>query len=189
MIKQNTGNQFVKVIAQPFYAGIALAIALLFFIGNIALKNLSALVSFASASQIKTALNLLASLVLGFHKSVTISSYISLVLISILIGILASLMVFRLTAIKSGKNIGLASGMGIALGIIAPSCAACGVGLAAVFGITGTMLALLPFKGLEISLLAIALLFISIWNLSARLNRADSCQINHASKFHEKRKK
>ena len=50
------------------------------------------------------------------------------------------------------------SGIGLFLGAFAPGCAACGVGLAAALGLGAGFLSFLPYKGLELSIIAIIIL-------------------------------
>lgn len=93
--------------------------------------------------------------------------FTSTIIISILTGILITLLTYRLDNIKkySKNKIGILSSIGIFFGIAAPGCASCGAGLAAALGL-GSILARLPFKGLEISFIAIILLIFSIYKIS-----------------------
>src|SRR3989338_3056721 len=98
-------------------------------------------------------------LLIGFKDTVTSSSFLSLIIISLLFGILVTLFFYksRLTYYND-KNISILSGIGLFLGAFAPGCAACGVGLAAALGLGAGFLSFLPYKGLELSIIAIIIL-------------------------------
>jgi hypothetical protein len=87
-------------------------------------------------------------------------SYISLIIISILIGILFSLIIFKVNLGKESdsKKLGFFASIGIFLATIAPGCAVCGVGLLSILGIGSGFLLFLPFEGLELSILSILIL-------------------------------
>lgn len=93
--------------------------------------------------------------------------------ISILAGALISTIVFKF---HSGESISKRGGTGIVLGLFAPACASCGIGLLAILGLGG-VIATLPFKGLEISLLAIVLLVAGIISTAKDMNACKQCQI------------
>lgn len=156
---------------------IFLLTALLFFTLNVAVKNYKTLVAIANDQGLGAASSFLYTLAIGFHHTVTRASYASLVMLTFLTALLITLLAFKATSATT-KKVGVMSGFGIALGIVAPGCAACGVGVLALIGISGATLALLPFKGLEISLLAILLLGIAIYSLTQRLRSCDVCKIN-----------
>ena len=66
------------------------------------------------------------------------------------------------------NKIGALSFTGMFLGIFALGCTACGLGLVAFFGLAASF-ATLPFKGLEISILAMIILTVSIFRFSYTL--------------------
>lgn len=112
---------------------------------------------------------------LGFSSTVIFHSFVSLIIISILFGMLISLIFYRLRFNISGnKKVGLFGGIGIFLGALAPGCVACGIGLASVLGIGAGFLAFLPYEGLELSILSICLLGFAILKIS---NEMYKCEI------------
>ena len=78
---------------------------------------------------------------------------------------------------SSGKTFGFFGTTGIFLGILAPGCIACGVGLLSVFGISAAVLSSLPFEGLELSLLAIGILSFSTYKITGDINKGIVCEI------------
>lgn len=115
----------------------------------------------------------------SFHKLMTTSSLLTLIIISILFGILVGLISYKTKILKqlSSNKIGAIGSIGIFLGVLAPGCAACGVGIAALLGL-GAFFQFLPFKGLEISLVSILLLTYSIYLISKSLLNGNVCNSN-----------
>ncbi len=112
-------------------------------------------------------LNLLTS----FWKTVEVYSFISLVLISLLVGILVSLIFYKINLGKSidNKKLGIFGSAGIFLGAFVPGCSACSIGLISFLGIGASVLNFLPYKGLEISILSIGLLGFTIVNIGENM--------------------
>ncbi|HVY01992.1 MAG TPA: hypothetical protein VHA12_04480 [Candidatus Nanoarchaeia archaeon] len=106
-------------------------------------------------------------LLLAFYTFSSTTIFTSTIIIALLTGILISLLTYRFDNIKkySEERIGIISSIGIFFGLAAPGCASCGAGLAAALGL-GTILAKLPFHGIEISFIAIILLIFSIYKIS-----------------------
>ena len=125
---------------------------------------------------------------INFKGSILFSSFISIIILSFLTGILFSLVIYKVNLRrKSSSKIGALSFTGMFLGIFALGCTACGLGLVAFFGLAASF-ATLPFKGLEISILAMVILTISILRFSYTLFD-DTCSINfHNQKIESKSK-
>ena len=171
------------------YSALTVLIFFAFFILNVVIQNYKTLISFFSSSGPFDMLKLLYSLTIGFRHTVTASSFITITLISLFLGIFFPLLVFKIGSVKKGKDLSLLGTIGIFLGIAAPGCAACGVGILALFGITAGALAALPLKGLEISILAILILGFSIYKVSKDLLECDSCKVYVKSKLERRQKK
>ena len=114
-------------------------------------------------------------IIYGFSRTILPSSFATLMIIGVLTGLLISIMAFNFIK-NGGVNMGLASSMGLFFGVIAPGCAACGIGLAGLLGLTAALTSL-PFQGLEISALAIGLLFFSVVKTSANIINGNKCLI------------
>jgi hypothetical protein len=113
-------------------------------------------------------------LFLGVYSSITKITFINTILIGLLTGVLISLLAYRFNNLsgKRSNKLGFISSAGIFLGLFAPGCAACGIGLAATLGL-GSSLVFLPFEGAELSFLAIGLLVFSIWRTTRSFIQCD----------------
>ncbi|MBI2565285.1 hypothetical protein HYV79_04880 [Candidatus Woesearchaeota archaeon] len=116
-------------------------------------------------------------LMIGVTQSMSISSIVLLSTISALTGILASLLIYKIKSIQNISNGFYSVGSGGALlGLLVPSCSACGIGLLSVLGYS-SLLAFLPFRGLEIGVLGVGLLVVSIISLSNKI--VEGCKIKN----------
>jgi len=105
-------------------------------------------------------------LVISAHSSMLLISFIFLVIVSLLSGIVFSLSLFLLRRqVSYSAGIGLS---GIITSILTPACSSCALGLAGILGIGG-FLSVLPFKGLELGILGILLLLFSVVYLSRKI--------------------
>jgi len=94
---------------------------------------------------------------------------LSQAIISILFGINAALLVFKINNISKSihKDTGLTA-LGSFLGVIVAGCPACGLTLASYLGLA-SFIAVFPFAGLELKILGIVLLAYSLDSLSKNL--------------------
>ena len=105
-------------------------------------------------------------LIIGVHSTMSKVSFLFLIIVSILSGIVFSLSIFLFKRqIHYSRGVGLS---GLISSILVPACSSCALGLAGILGISG-FLSLLPFKGLELGVLGIALLIVSLVYLSNRI--------------------
>ena len=118
------------------------------------------------------------NLISTFWQTILPSSFISITIIGILTGILISLMIYNFNLIRNNEfNLGIISGFGLFLGVFAPGCAACGIGLAGLLGLTASF-ASLPFQGREISFLSIFIISFSIVKTSYDISNPKICKID-----------
>ncbi|RMD67898.1 hypothetical protein D6817_00225 [Candidatus Pacearchaeota archaeon] len=164
------------VYSRPKYIALLLAVSLAFYELNVLAFNLPSLGYLASLGILKGG-ELLVSFSLGLPSIMSRSSFYALLVISVLLGMLVSLMVFKVSSRAEGNG-GYFGFVGMLLGSIAPGCAACGIGLLPLLGISTAFLTFLPLKGLELSLLAILVLGFSIARISKDLTRCESCKLN-----------
>lgn len=171
---------WARVFGDFRYLVFALIMAVLFYALNVFIANFRTVVDFYPSLELFGSLNFFLSLMVGFKDVIRISSFISLIVISLMLGMLFSLMVYKINILNGGgnKGLGFVSSIGIFLGAFAPGCAACGIGLASVLGLGGAFLAVLPLKGLEFSILAIIIIGIAIFKTSK-----DSCKIMTVKKL------
>lgn len=88
---------------------------------------------------------------------------------------LFSLLFYKARSLKGEKKgFGIISSIGFFLGAFAPGCAACGIGLASLLGVSAATLSFLPFGGLELSIIAILIIGFAIYKVSD-----NSCKINY----------
>lgn len=164
VVKEN-----LKKMLSLGYLTLIICIAVLFFVCMVILTNRATVVSFFASQGTIPTISLIRALTVGFHTTVTISHYLATLLISLLAGLVIALFVIRKKTHQelSGKT-GLLSTIGASIGILAPGCAACSLGILPLLGFSsGSALALLPLGGLEISILSIGLLGFSAWKLAA----------------------
>ena len=145
--------QIKMVFSNKKFILISLLVSLIFYAFNASIGNLSLIFSSYSSMGLKS-IKLYFLLLYGYSYSITTASFITLTIISILFGILFSLMLYKtLVFRRAQKNkLGFITSIGIFLGIAAPGCAACGIGLLPLIGLSTGSLLLLPFSRLELSI-------------------------------------
>jgi hypothetical protein len=110
----------------------------------------------------------------------TAISRVAAILVALLAGINTALFIhYFKTQVVTQKAAG-ASLFGMIFGFLGIGCSACGsVILSSIFGIgaaTG-FLSILPFKGLEFSILSVSILLASVWYLAIRIQLPAKCKI------------
>lgn len=101
--------------------------------------------------------NLLIALLGGMWTAMTPIGLAILIITSILAGLNISLLVQRILLLKDSGKLHFMIGGGSLLGVIGSGCAACGLPVVSFFGLTGSVI-YLPFRGFELSLIALFLL-------------------------------
>ena len=103
-------------------------------------------------------------------------SFIGVIVISLLFGFLFSLVFYKVNFFKdsSEKKSGLFGIMGSGVfgafaGIFATGCAACGVGLVSILGISAGFLSIFPYHGFEFTLISIFILVFAIIKISKNM--------------------
>ena len=167
-----------KVFSNWRYVALTIIIALGFYSLNVLIKSYESLSSLYSQIGLLGTIKLFFSFFIGFRSTTFLSVFISIILISVLLGILFSLIAYKTKMIRSvsGKT-GIFTSAGIFLGILAPGCAACGVGLLSLLGVSAATLAFLPFKGLELSAISAVILLILVFKITKDINKGISCEI------------
>lgn len=169
-----------KVFGNIGYLALAVVTALIFYLINVLITSYGELSSFFLVSGFLSTLRLFFEIsFLTFWYTVRFHSFISLIIISILVGMLVSLITYKTITIKekSEKRTSLIATIGIFLGILAPGCAACGIGIISALGLGAATITFLPFEGLEISALSIAILLFANWRISKDLLEPETCKI------------
>jgi hypothetical protein len=120
-------------------------------------------------------INLLIALLGGMWTAMTGISLLILMTTALLTGANMTLMVKRLSTLKSAGKLHLVVGGSSLLGIVGSGCASCGLPVLSLLGITGS-LTFLPFNGDEISVLSLILLSVSLYFL-LKANNKISCEM------------
>ena len=169
---RNVLRVFNEVFSKKKYVFICFLIVILFYLLNVIIINYFTLISITKNLDLLVLVKTLIILSISVNSLITQFSFVTLIIISLLLGIMVSLLIYRVyvfTKLKGKKKKhGIFPIIGALLGIIVPGCAACGLGLAPLLGISSALL-ILPFDGKEISILAIIILCISIIKVSDEL--------------------
>lgn len=124
---------------------------------------------------------LLVALLGGMWTAMTKTSLLLLVLAALLTGISFTLVTRRLLLMKSLGRLEIVAGGSSLLGIATSGCAVCGLPLLAVLGLSGS-LAYLPWRGTELSLLAVGLLAVSFVLTLKAYRKAVACKVDYEIK-------
>lgn len=169
-----------KIFSKIRYLLLVIVIALIFYLTNVLIASWKTILSIYSISGFFESLKMFFNLSLGFANTIDLYSYVSLVVISILLGMLFSLIAYRTTMslkVMDKKSTGIFASTGIFLGVLVPGCAACGMGILSALGFGVIAVNFLPFKGLEISALSILVLGFSIFKITDKISNGNSCSI------------
>ena len=159
------------------YLSLTIGMAFLFYMFMALVANIKIMLNAFSTINIFHGLSFTWTLLIGYYNTISLFAFMSIIITSVLFGVLVSLLVYKTIALKSleKKTSGFAS-LGLFLGILAPGCAACGVGFLSLIGLGGAII--LPFQGAELSFLAILILAVSIHNVGKNLY---TCRIKTAA--------
>ncbi len=154
------------------YLVATLVIALVFYSSNVLISSWKSLISFYSTLEFFQTIKFSFTLFIGFKETIQFHSFVSLIIISVLFGMLFSLVGYKVNLGKGneGKKIGLFGGLGLFLAAFAPGCAACGVGLVSLFGLGAGALSFLPYDGLELSVASIGILGFTIIKITNEMH-------------------
>ena len=160
-----------KVFSNWKYLTAIIVIALLFYSINVLVSSWNSLTGFYSTLGFFQTIKFFFILFIGFRETIMFHSFISLIIISILFGMLFSLVRYKVKIGQGtdGKKIGLFGGIGLFLAAFAPGCATCGVGLVSVLGISAGVLSFLPYGGFELSIASIGILGFTIVTITKNM--------------------
>jgi len=106
-----------------------------------------------------------------YVKSYAYPAFILNIVVALLMGVNVSILVYRFKEIATDKKSSTMSGVGIFAAALANGCPGCFAGLfpfvLSIFGVSAT-LSILPFNGIELQALSVALLGTSIFFLSGK---------------------
>ena len=168
-----------KIFGNWKYSAIAIGVFLLFYSFNVVTNSFLNLKSFYDSYGFLTTLKFFKIISLNFYSTIKLHSFISLLIVGALIGILSSMMIYKVKNSQStNAKTGLLASTGAFLATFTPGCAACGIGLASLLGIGGAALSLLPYEGLELSILAILILGFAVKRTTKDLTECPTCKVN-----------
>jgi len=168
-------NQILRTWKEVFekwrYFLLALFIAAFFYSLNVLVSGWGSLAGFYSSYGFLKMLNLFGVLFVGFRESITTSSFVGLVIISLMLGMLFSMLIYKhhIYASTKDEEYGIFGGIGAFIAALVPGCAACGIGFASILGLSAGALSFLPYDGIELSLLAIGILGITIFKTTKNM--------------------
>lgn len=147
-------------------------IVLITYLRNIVLVN-DTFLSFDITSKIK----LYTSLLFGMTTSMTPLAVLLMLITAILTGINITLIANKIIYLRKIDKVHFVAGGSSVLGIVGGGCAACGLPVISLFGLSGSLL-FLPFKGVELPYISIFLLLLSLYFLIKSNNKnAEACEI------------
>ena len=179
---EKIGKGLLEVFQKPQYWALSLVVAGVFFVINMVLPNIKTITRAASTLTGSRYVQFVIALVEGGINNMTQASFAMLIIIAVLVGVMISLITYkiRMGRIFSAHD-GKATTIGAILGLAAPGCASCGIGLLSAVGLTSA-LTYLPFKGMEIGAVSIVLLAGSTGSLASRIADGNNCKINFKKK-------
>ncbi len=152
------------------YPLVAVLVSFTFYLLNILILNWNFV--FGSWQNIGNFLPMIFSMPMTFK----VYSFIGLIVVSLLFGFLFSLIFYKVNFFKdpSERKSGffgiIGSGVfGAFTGIFATGCAACGVGLVSILGISAGFLSVFPYHGFEFTILSILMLVFAIVKISKNM--------------------
>ena len=176
-MKQRSMEAFVTVFRHPKYVLASSFLSLFVFLLFILVNNLPA---FISAVKITLSPALLVDVLLNAAGNILYVSgvvqFSAIIGVSILSGITISMIGYQINAVRSFRVKGNLTGIGgILSGALSSACAACSASLVSIIGVAGG-LSIFPFKGLELSLLSMAILTTSLYLTSKDIVEAGRCE-------------
>ncbi len=155
----------------------ALIITVLYFLATTYFMNSRlALDTLIGNYTVSYKLNLFVALILGMWSVMGGFGLTILLLTAGLTGLNLSILVQRIGELSKTGNVHLVVGGSSLLGLATSGCAACGLPILSLLGISGSLF-YLPLRGLELSYLSIVLLIISLI-LLAKNKTAAECKVN-----------
>lgn len=167
-----------EIILKPNFIFPSLIISILYLIATTFLMN-GGLVkdTILGVYSLQYKINLLFALLQGMWTAMNGTGLLVLVLTALLTGVNLTLLWQKLRQMKSFENLHFVVGGNSILGIVGSGCAACGLPVLSLFGLSGSVI-YLPFHGAELSYLAVVLLSISFFLLLRSFLEQQSCLIS-----------
>lgn len=113
-------------------------------------------------------LSILTLLPLGLYSALSKLDFYLLIITSILVGLNLVLLVLTIKGLRENSRVSLVVGGASILSVAAVGCTSCGLSLLSILGFS-VALAILPFDGLTVHFISLALLLFSIFYILKRL--------------------
>ena len=171
-----------NIFSDVRYLFLALIFAFIFYMLNVIIFDVATLHSVSSSLGFFGSLKILFLLAFNFSGAIKFYSFVSVVIMSFLFGIFISLLAYKtsLNLSQDQKKISILGWFGVFLAFLIPGCAVCGIGVLSLLGIGAGTLSLLPAKGLEISIISVAILLFTVFRLSESMY---ACEITAFKNF------
>lgn len=124
--------------------------------------------------------NLLVDLLGGMWTAMTPIGLSVLIITALLTGANLTLVTERISSLRSSSNLHFVVGGSTLLGVISSGCAACGLSIISLLGLTGSLV-YLPLRGEELSYLSVVLLTVSPYFILRGYKADQSCNIKLAN--------
>jgi hypothetical protein len=174
----NTSFPIITVLAKKKYLALFLAAAILFFLFNLLMQNLRLLIGGITRYSWSSYRVIFVNVFTGSLAMLPLHSRVLLMIISILVGVVLSLLVFKISVARKQAFVGTKSAtLGAIFGLAVPACAACGIGLLSLIGL-GSVLWYLPFKGTEVAVISVVFLSFAVYQLNNGLKECNVCQVD-----------
>lgn len=121
---------------------------------------------------------LLLTLLEGMWTAMSGWGLVTLFITAVLTGANISMLAIKIRSLGGIKNTHIVAGSSSLLGIVGSGCAACGLPIISLLGLTGSIM-YLPFHGLELSVVAIFLLSVSFYAMIRTTTSSKrACDVN-----------
>ncbi len=173
----------VKILLARNFLISTITISVVYFILSIYLMN-ARLVSdtLLGISPITYKVKLFVALLQGASTTVSTTALLLLSLTAFLTGANLTLIGMKLLLVRRIGGLHFIAGGGSVLGTIGSGCATCGLPIVSLLGLSGSI-AYLPFRGMELSYIAVIVLAISFYLLiKSNIQDEKSCKIPERSK-------
>lgn len=150
-----------ELISHSFFTWWVL-VSVVFFLFSLVLVNIQTLSSFLFVDYaLGSKIRILGQLYIGAFQAISPLDLVLIATISVLFGLNLVIVFRKIDFLRKRGHLRFTFGAGLA-SLVASGCASCGLSVASIVGLTGAI-ALLPFGGIELYFLAVALLCFSLW--------------------------
>lgn len=174
-----------EILRSKYFLIPAIAIAVLYILLVTYLMNWSLVQdTMLGAYSVIYKWRILTGLLQGLTTSMTSFALLLLLLTAALTGINLTLVYLRLKAMRSSGKFHVMVGGGSLLAIVSSGCAMCGLPILALLGLSGTLI-YLPWRGVEISVVAVMLLLITLYSMLRSYPTEQVCKLINKPKLYE----